>query len=438
MSEKRNLRIFCPIHEASFEVAENVKIQCEITGHSLSADFPYAEFWEFCCNCGTYSPSKLGRGEKVRATCFSCQNEVSKRFLCATCKVLSFECGTQAKGKSYFVTPGGMEPHCPGCGETAITGGAVIRHLCKDIDAEILTGHESCPFCLEKTASISSPNDPLNAPTGRCPACSAAIVPGAAFCGKCKHRLRSDLSTEKLGTDITKSQLFGSLCPNCSTPIVPGSGYCAECGQAVKISSKVPPPPPPPPPGNRRSAPAGTTETQSASAAAVPVITTPKSPPILKILGVSVLGLILLIVIVAGLRSGSPAPNSNAHSTLPVNTPTPVNRGPSTNSNSGLPSTFDERAYKGTISSKSTSFSMTLTKNGSELTGTATTPGNWDTLEGTIDSSGHFEVSGYEKGDMGKNKGKYIGQITSEGKTITGKWSNMTDTKESDFTVYEQ
>jgi hypothetical protein len=435
MSEKRNLRIFCPIHEASFEVAENVKIHCEITGHSMSAGFPYAEFWEFCCNCGTYSPSKLGRGDKARAMCFSCQNEVSKRFLCAICKVVSFECATQAKGKSYFVTPGGMEPNCPGCGETAVLDGAVIRHQCKDIDAEILTAYESCPFCLEKTAPISLPDTP----SGHCPKCSAPIVTGAAFCGKCKHRLRSDLSTDKLGTDITKSQLFGSLCPNCSTPIVPGSGYCAECGQAVKISSStVPPPPPPPPPPGRRPASAVTSEPQSPLAAAIPVNTPGPSSPILKILGASILGIILLIVVVAGLRSGGTTPNSNARSPLPMNTPTPANRASSTNSNSALPDTFDDRAYEGTIGSKDRSFSITLTKNGSELTGTASTIGNWDKIVGTIDSSGHFDVSGYEKGDMGKNKGKYTGQITTDGTVITGKWSNMTDTKESDFTVYEQ
>lgn len=435
MSEKRNLRIFCPIHEASFEVAENVKIHCEITGHSLSAGFPNAEFWEFCCNCGTYSPNKLGRGEKARETCFSCQNEVSKRFLCTTCKVLSYECGTQAKGKSYFVTPEGMEPHCPGCREGVIAGGAVTRHQCKDIDAEILTAYESCPFCLEKTTSISSPSDSLNLPAGRCPQCGAATVPGAAFCGKCKHRLRSDVSPNNLGTDITRSQLFGSLCPNCSTPIVPGSGYCAECGQAVKVSSAVPPPPPPP--GRRAPVSAETTGTPP-SVVTTPVKTPVPSSPILKIFGASVLGIILLIVIFAGLRSGSTVPNSNARSPLPGNTATPANRASSTNSNSGLPNTFNERAYEGSIGTRDQFFSMTLTKNGSDLSGTATTTGNWDTLQGTIDSSGSFEVSGYEKGDPGRNKGKYTGHITTDGTMITGKWSNMANTRESDFTVYEK
>src|ERR1044072_1596215 len=144
MSEKRKLRIYCPIHEASFEVEENARILCEITAHALSSGFANTEVWEFCCNCGTFSPSKLGRGEKARTVCCSCNNEISKRCLCASCKVLSFECAPQAKGRNSFVTPAGIEPECPGCRSVMASAGGLVRHECADIDAAFYLTDESC------------------------------------------------------------------------------------------------------------------------------------------------------------------------------------------------------------------------------------------------------------------------------------------------------
>ena len=47
VSEKRNLKIFCPQHQAVFEVEENSKIVCEIREHALSNNFPNEEFWEY-------------------------------------------------------------------------------------------------------------------------------------------------------------------------------------------------------------------------------------------------------------------------------------------------------------------------------------------------------------------------------------------------------
>lgn len=248
MSEKELLRVLCPVHEASFETANTSKILCEITGHVLSADFPQAEFWEYCCTCDTFSPSKLDKGEKARFVCFSCQNEISKRSICAHCKTASFVSDKASKGQSYFITEQGIGPSCPGCG-TEKQSGTIVRHDCGEAEATYLTALDQCPFCLEKTAVGSVlPSQPSpHQETGNCPNCHAANPASAIFCGKCKYRLRADIEVANPGSDISKTQALGSLCPNCSTPILPGFPFCGECGQAVKMTRDFPPPPPPPP-----------------------------------------------------------------------------------------------------------------------------------------------------------------------------------------------
>lgn len=319
MTDKRKLRVFCPTHEAAFEVAESPKILCEITDHALSIDFPNAEFWEFCCNCETFAPSKLDKGEKARKSCYNCGNTISKRFACASCKTFSFECDTQAKGKRYFINAQkGIEPNCPGC-QTANQNGALVRHECKDIDVDFFTARETCPFCAEKTSTPvadarreAAPNAGFQNASQTCPQCRAENPSGAPFCGKCGHQLRNDVVVENRGDDVNKTKLLGSLCPNCSTPIPPDSGFCGECGQAVKSSVAPPPPPPPkrseigniPPTFNR--APAVENSASSLKSGNTPVI----------IGGVAV-GFLLLVVIgsvISSSKSNSTSSNTTSGS----------------------------------------------------------------------------------------------------------------------------
>lgn len=243
MLDKRNLRVFCPTHEAAFETAESPKILCEITEHALSVGFPNSEFWEFCCNCETFAPSLLDKGEKARKTCYGCSNEISKFFACSNCKTVAFECDAHTKGKSYTINADGIEPACPGCG-TALQNSAVALHQCKEIETGIFTSRSNCPFCLEKIAQ-QKPAVTANA-MQICLQCGTENPTSSAFCGKCRYQLRGDVTVAKLGTDVNKTQMLGSLCPNCSTPVPPESDFCGECGQAVKKAFTPPPPPPPP------------------------------------------------------------------------------------------------------------------------------------------------------------------------------------------------
>ena len=432
MSIERTLRIFCPIHEASFEVTENSKVFCEITGHVLSGNFPHAEFWEFCCNCETFSPSKLGKGEKARKTCYGCQNEITARFACDSCKTFSFECGAQAKGKKYFVTYFGIEPSCPGCTHPS-NPNKVVQHECKDIDTAIFTSHETCPFCLEATALLQKPAGVTTEKFETvCPVCRSAVGLGSVFCQKCSYQLRTDIVVDRPGSDITRSRLLGSLCPNCSTPLQADSEFCGECGQAIVAS--IPPPPPPPPPKKRIAADASYAP-PTVDSPVKPVITTPKPQHTFKVLAAVGVGLVVLLAIssiIPTLISG-PGPSGNLanNSMTPAGSPaTPL---PTPSVSSGLPYSFD-RQYHGFINAKS--MSMSLVKDGENLTGSVTVNNNYDTLRGKIDSAGGFTLDGYEN-DV-EFTGLWSGTVYNDG-TISGKWTKRDGkTSERRFSATEQ
>jgi uncharacterized OB-fold protein len=315
MSDQKNLRVFCPIHEASFEVADTPKIFCEITGHTLSSDFPNAEFWEFCCNCDTFSPSKLGKGENARSTCFSCQNDISKRFICTSCKTVSFAGEKSSKGQVYFISAEGIGPSCPGCGTLAQK---TLLHNCSDAGAEFLTARETCPFCLEKTSVgfILPDKQRVGAANDSCPNCHAVNPPSALFCGKCRERLRFDVEVANPGTDVSRTQLLGSLCPNCSTPVIPGFPFCGECGQAVKTPAAAAPPPPPPPPSP---------ESITRDYSSTDLSGTPGSEPGMNRIALVVGGLVVLaLVIIVGVSIGGRSSSSGNNSSLSTPRPTPM------------------------------------------------------------------------------------------------------------------
>jgi len=246
------VRIYCSTHEAIFETAKGPRILCDITDHAMSVGFPNSEFWECCCNCETFAPSKLDKGEKAQKNCHGCGGTIGKRYLCSTCKIVSFECDARTKGRSYFIELDGIKPGCPGCGLSSAKQALVI-HDCHEIGSEILTAKTACPFCLENIKQVPIPQPRVSPephiPAGplQCPNCRSWIQPHADFCGKCRYQLRADVSVSNIGSEIRKTLTLGSLCPNCSTPIPPDCGFCGECGQAVKIAEFVPPPPPPPP-----------------------------------------------------------------------------------------------------------------------------------------------------------------------------------------------
>lgn len=99
---------------------------------------------------------------------------------------------------------------------------------------------------------------------------------------------------------------------------------------------------------------------------------------------------------------------------------------------SNLPNSF-ERDYRGTISTKDCS--MSLTRDGEKLSGTIATDRHQDTLKGKIDEYGEFQLNGYEDGNV--FTGIYTGRINDDG-NIEGSWTTPQGTKPRSFSLTQQ
>jgi tetratricopeptide (TPR) repeat protein len=153
--ENRYLRIYCPTHKVSFTVLEAGAILCEAGGEALTQNFPYEEFWEYCCDCQSLWPSNLSKGGKAGEQCFACSREIRWRYICDHCKVISLESDESARRKTFTISKGVIEPRCPGCLKTS-AGLNVREHDCAEAGAAFTTAHVSCPFCDEQVADRPS------------------------------------------------------------------------------------------------------------------------------------------------------------------------------------------------------------------------------------------------------------------------------------------
>src|SRR5215218_457290 len=114
----RHLKIYCPQHKSTFDVAESRKIVCAIVEHTLSINFPYNELWEYCCDCQTFSPSQLAVGGKAETACPRCERPTMSRFICDVCSVFTIDSGEEDLRKLFYLSleNSAVEPSCPGCG----------------------------------------------------------------------------------------------------------------------------------------------------------------------------------------------------------------------------------------------------------------------------------------------------------------------------------
>ena len=222
------------------------------------------------------------------------------------------------------------------------------------------------------------------------------------------------------------------ICSQCGSTVEDGEQFCSECGARVGMATASQSPP---------FSPSVTQSTQGLSdqqtyTAASPLSSTPTAPKkqTNPIVWVAIPFGLLVVVILTVI--GFSVSNSNNNSTSTQNTSSTTNS-PSrtTSAPPGLPDSF-QRSYQGTIGSKSTlSFSMSLTRSGRDLRGTASTGSKTDTLSGTIETDGRFRLEGYENGNT--FSGIYSGQIYSDG-TINGSWVNPRGRGESQFSLRQQ
>jgi len=145
------IRVFCNSHQSVFDTPRKAALICDITDHPVAMNFPEGENFEFCCDCETFFPSTLQLGEKARKACLLCERKTARRFICPSCKVVSFDSKEETRG-ALFVLRGASPvlPRCPGCDYTDIR--AMVAHQCVTAGATFLTSVENCPFCLNPTS----------------------------------------------------------------------------------------------------------------------------------------------------------------------------------------------------------------------------------------------------------------------------------------------
>ncbi len=161
----RHLKVYCPQHQASFEIAESPKIVCEIKEHALSNNFPREEFWEYCCDCQTFSPSRLTASGKADTSCPRCERPTLSRFLCNVCNVLTVDSGESTRDKRFYLSleAFAIVPSCPGC-LTDFTAKKLNLHKCAEIRAVLETPRETCPFCKKDIVKKIESNQILPEP----------------------------------------------------------------------------------------------------------------------------------------------------------------------------------------------------------------------------------------------------------------------------------
>lgn len=431
----RQLKIYCPQHQATFEIAEGAKIVCEIKEHALSNDFPNEEFWEYCCDCQTFFPSALEVGEKVKIACPQCERKTVSRFVCSQCKIVTFDSGEDTKGKQFQLNSENFTilPACPGC-LTDFSEKSLHLHKCSEIEAVFATERKNCPFCKKETAK-RKPQADKSKSVLRCAECHAENKAESYFCNNCGNVLRSNPNAAKRGTTTAKTQLLGSICPTCGKGNLPTATFCGECGQALKAEKPKYIPPPPP----IKDVPNVSGSTENFGTGGNVKTSIPKKSNFAG--GLTAIGAIIGLVIICcacgqifntkksnDLSVSSSTPYST-YTATPYRTSTPGSTSNSS-STSVLSSNFD-KSYSGTISGQS--FTMRLKRDGSSLKGTAST-GRTDYLYGTIDNNGNFTATAYEN-DNNKS-GIYKGKIYSDG-SISGTWTNPQGGQSTSFSLSE-
>jgi hypothetical protein len=151
-SDARQVRLFCFEHGRPTRDYAGATIFCdndEKDGHLLARDFPFADDWEYCCDCECFYT--LEQARKVRAAggegrCPACGREAIRHYLCADCKVISHKSGDKVVRAVYSITATGLvRPSCPGC--LAVSAAAVQEHECHVLGLGFTTARAVCPFC---------------------------------------------------------------------------------------------------------------------------------------------------------------------------------------------------------------------------------------------------------------------------------------------------
>lgn len=144
----RTIRVYCPTHKVGFDASANRTILCSSQKHTIAETFPSEAFWEYCCDCQHCWIVDLSKTAVATEECLACERAIVRRFVCASCNVVSIESDSPARRKAFSMSAQGTpNPICPGCLKKP--SASVLEHECKDFGVSFLTTFSTCPFCDE-------------------------------------------------------------------------------------------------------------------------------------------------------------------------------------------------------------------------------------------------------------------------------------------------
>jgi hypothetical protein len=187
-SDKREIRVYCPTHKNDFSVLLSNRIVCEQGNHSLAEQFPWDNFWEYCCDCRRFIPSEIARREKANDSCVVCGRAIIRRYICDNCQIISVESVELINPKAQVISAKEAPlPLCPVC--FLHPKFKVNLHHCDIISISFFTARADCPFChsliSESDLDEEKPEEIFNS----CSNCGALIQASSSLCSACDGTL---------------------------------------------------------------------------------------------------------------------------------------------------------------------------------------------------------------------------------------------------------
>lgn len=157
------MHVYCPEHTDTFWVPQTDPVLCQTVRHYLgrlpslqrSAEpAPLTEFWEYCCSCQTFWPSKIDG--KVREKCPVCSNVRSVHYWCNSCLTLSSDSAAPSRRQVFTISQDGLPlPNCPGCYRSVAFSG-LYEHECKTLQVCFSSALDICPCCGDSIGPLPS------------------------------------------------------------------------------------------------------------------------------------------------------------------------------------------------------------------------------------------------------------------------------------------
>ena len=154
----RNTAFYCPVHQIRFHTVAGEVIECDRSPHALGSGFPAESPWTYCCDCATFAPYEPLNGNGRLKECAVCERQLTKRYLCSNCQVMSVESDALVRRKEHSINTIAVQPNCPGCGLPA--GVTSVEHKCEEIGTSFLTCRSTCVFCDLQIGSATRAQTP--------------------------------------------------------------------------------------------------------------------------------------------------------------------------------------------------------------------------------------------------------------------------------------